>query len=262
MHTMSTRRSPFVTDVIDGQEEFDERLLQLSPHAGLWLDKFIAEQERSETESRRKLVEETARISVPASYVSYFNRWQESLKDYCAQLYWAETQGRMLIGTGNESVLETAVTLHRTYGVPCIPGSALKGLTANFARRYCGPEWQKGSTAYNFVFGGTEEAGVVVFCDALPEPQDGDLLFLLHADVLTVHHREYYKSPPSAAPTDWDDPNPVPFISATGRYLIGLSTPKGCEAWRQAAFDILKMALAEEGVGAKTSSGYGRLRLT
>lgn len=35
---------------------------------------------------------------------------------------------------------------------------------------------------------------------------------------------------------------------------------EGQAVWVQAALDILELALAEIGVGAKTSSGYGRLR--
>ena len=33
----------------------------------------------------------------------------------------AEVTGRMLIGMGSESLLETLVILNRTYDVPCIP---------------------------------------------------------------------------------------------------------------------------------------------
>jgi len=36
---------------------------------------------------------------------------------------------RIVIGLGGESVLETDITLHHLYGIPFIPGSALKGLT-------------------------------------------------------------------------------------------------------------------------------------
>ena len=35
---------------------------------------------------------------------------------------------RMVVGLGNESVYETSMTLHHIYGIPYIPGSALKGI--------------------------------------------------------------------------------------------------------------------------------------
>jgi CRISPR-associated protein Cmr6 len=71
---------------------------------------------------------------------------------------------------------------------------------------------------------------------------------------------DYYRKP-EVAPADWDDPNPVPFLSATGKYLIALSAPKDCEEWTASAFKILEHALEGEGIGAKSSSGYGRMEL-
>lgn len=43
------------------------------------------------------------------------------------------TESRLVVGLGADSVLETAITLHRIYGFPIIPGSALKGLTRTWA---------------------------------------------------------------------------------------------------------------------------------
>jgi len=163
--------------------------------------------------------------------------------------------GRMAVGHGGEGVLETALTLHRTYGVPYLPGSALKGLAASFARTYCGDQWKPKAYAYNIVFGDTDSAGYVTFFDALP--LDGQTK-LLHPDVLTVHHQDYYRNG-SAPPADWDSPNPVPFLSASGTYLLFLAGPT--EMWINTAFDILAQALQHEGIGAKTSSGYGRASL-
>ena len=33
--------------------------------------------------------------------------------------------GRLIVGLGGDNVLETGITLHHTYGVPIIPGSAM-----------------------------------------------------------------------------------------------------------------------------------------
>jgi CRISPR type III-B/RAMP module RAMP protein Cmr6 len=40
---------------------------------------------------------------------------------------------RVVVGLGAESVLETSIRLHRVYGFPILPGSALKGLTRAYA---------------------------------------------------------------------------------------------------------------------------------
>src|SRR2546426_2229617 len=142
------------------------------PHAGLWLDKYIIEQDKNNKEARKTLVSEVAKIATPDCYRSVYERWGRMLDSFASASYAishgkAEVLGRMMLGTGNESVLETAVTLHRTYGVPYIPGSALKGLAANFARQWCGSEWKKGSGNYRVVFGDTNESGCVIFFDAL-----------------------------------------------------------------------------------------------
>ncbi|MEW6230549.1 MAG: type III-B CRISPR module RAMP protein Cmr6, partial [Bacillota bacterium] len=208
-------------------------------------------------EHRRKLVQQVADTPVPLEYRYWFDRWKRALLDAGAQLRKAEVVGRMVVGLGDESVLETSVTLHHTYGVPYIPGSALKGVAACFARQHLGNEWAPGAGAYKIVFGDTEAAGCVTFFDAFPVPSGGGEDRFLRPDVMTVHHPSYYRGQ-DAPPADWDSPIPIPFLSAIGTYLVALAGPP---AWVDAAFQILEHTLAYLGVGAKTSSGYGRLRL-
>lgn len=245
---MSSRREALSTSDLDKLQQ---------PNAGLCLDKFITNLEREDKESRSRLAKQVAVIEEPECYGSFYRIWEACLNELGAVTRRASIKNRLAVGLGSESVLETNVTLHRTYGVPYIPGSAIKGLAAAFARQYCGPEWEIGKPAYEVVFGSTENAGYVTFFDALYVPQSGHEGQPLHVDVMTVHHRFYYERP-DQPPADWDDPNPVSFLSATGKYLIALAAPKGCESWRDLAFHILEQALKHEGVGAKTSSGYGR----
>jgi CRISPR-associated protein Cmr6 len=77
---------------------------------------------------------------------------------------------------------------------------------------------------------------------------------------MTVHHAAYYGATGDAIPppSDSDDPNPVPFVTARGRYLVALEGPP---TWTDAAMTMLKLALRSEGIGAKTAAGYGRLNL-
>lgn len=65
--------------------------------------------------------------------------WKSKLEGYvddpenflrCLRL---KTKSRLVIGLGDESVYETSIRLHRNYGVPYIPGSALKGVTKHYA---------------------------------------------------------------------------------------------------------------------------------
>lgn len=243
-----------------------ETVLKHKPHAGLWLDKYLAAQPRrgeSGTEQQRQsLVDEVTQIEISPIYAEFFHQWQQALTAAQAKTRRARLLGcRLCVGLGGESVLETAITLHRTYGVPYIPGSALKGLAAHYARQRLGVAWQPQGDAYKILFGYAEQkeasAGYVTFYDALYIPESGPNP--LQPDVLTVHHPDYYNQPGSqAAPADWDSPTIIPLISATGDYLVALSGPG---IWVEAGLKILNMALVELGVGAKTSSGYGRMRL-
>ncbi len=227
-------------------------------NAGLWLDKYIQSQDRESKASRPRLIKEVAGIREPKQeYAAFLVRWQRALTDIGARCRKAKALERVIVGLGSESVLETSVTLHRTYGVPYIPGSALKGLASSYARNYLGKDWQAGSEAHGIVFGDTKAAGYLTFFDALYLPSQTPAL---HADVIAVHHEEYYRNKP-VPPADWDDPNPVPFLSTTGEYLVALGSVPGLEEWVDRVFEVLRYALREEGVGAKTSSGYGRLEL-
>lgn len=246
------------------------KMLQIQPglmrndqetNTGLWLDKYITEQKSEDTKGRRGLIEEVSTLSVPIVYKAYYDRWEKALMNCGAQTRKATVMGRMIIGLGNESVLETSISLHRTYGVPYIPGSALKGLAASYADQQLGEDWKKDSTAYKVVFGDMNSAGYVTFFDALYIPGKEDKERALHPDVITVHHQKYYQGE-NEAPTDKDSPIPVPFLSATGTYLIALAAPdlKPGDEWIKATFKILEEALAKLGIGAKTSSGYGRMK--
>ncbi len=247
---------------------------RLSPHPGLWLDKLLPRQfsqgEKGGEDAYRTHFEAVTGIPVAPAYKQFYDRWEKTLKDAGARMGEAKTLGRLVVGLGADGVLENAITLHRTYGVPVIPGSALKGLAASYARnRLEDKAWQVKTDkhgnivhmgeAYKTLFGDTTSAGYVTFFDALyvPGSATGDKPLAL--DVVTVHHQDYYQGK-DTPPADWDSPNPVPFVSVRGgvRFLLALAGP---DEWVEAAFDILANALKEEGIGAKTNSGYGRMEV-
>jgi CRISPR-associated protein Cmr6 len=101
-------------------------------------------------------------------------------------------------------------------------------------------------------------AGTVVFHDALYVPGSADDDRPFAADVLTVHQRSHYDNAGSVWPNDHDDPNPVGFLTVRPRvrFLLALSGPTELTG---PAEGLLLDALGDWGVGAKTSSGYGRL---
>ncbi len=194
-------------------------------NAGLWLDKYIEDQDPKKVDSRQNLVKEVSTLPIPSAYRSYFERWRTMLiEGYGTQMREAKVKGRMIVGLGSESVLETSISLHKV------------------------------------VFGDTDDAGYITFFDALYIPNTGSEGKPLYPDVITVHHQEYYQGTTNA-PADRDSPNPVPFLSATGTYLIALAAPdlKTPDGWISVTFKIVEDALKTFGIGAKTSSGYGRM---
>ena len=247
-------------------------------HAGLLLASYL-KLAGDKGESKRQLHEEAIQAARNARdiYSKAFARWRQHTAGAERNL---TVRGRLVIGLGTESVLETGLTLHHTYGTPLIPGSALKGLAAHYCDQVWGPldpefrrkihffedgqQRERAGTHYQTLFGITEDSGHIRFHDAwlLPDSLRQENRGLV-ADVMTPHHGDYYTaqaSPP--APTDFDDPNPVSFLSVAGdfRVCVSCDVPGGTgDLWAARALQLLTEALAHWGVGGKTNAGYGRL---
>jgi CRISPR-associated protein Cmr6 len=233
-------------------------------NAGLWLDKGLSDPD--EKGGRQAHIEQLSAIRVTEEYRRFYERWKKAVQELgpFTQTAEAAVVGRMIVGLGAESVLETAIALHRTYGMPYIPGSSLKGLVAATAhQQLADPEWHKSTDQgkigawHRLLFGDQESSGYVTFHDALWIPEGTALP--LDPDVMTVHHPNYYQGKDNAPAADWDSPNPVAFVTAHGRFLLALTGP---QEWAEKAMEILKIALEDYGAGAKTAAGYGRMQVT
>lgn len=243
-------------------------------------------------EDRDQLYTQSANMSFSDVYKSAYRRWHTLKPKHKPSLDREfATRSRLVIGLGGASVHETGLTLHRIYGVPYLPGTALKGLTAAYCRNYPGgstdanaPQFSEQGDVYRALFGGpalTDPktktvikpacAGFISFLDAwlIPPPNDAAGIGI-HTDVLTPHHQNYNGGPTDqeggkfAPPTDFDEPIPVPFLSITGKFCVRLvadtspSDPNG-DKLLQLAMDLLEKALSTNGLGGKTTSGYGRM---
>ncbi|MFI5456517.1 MAG: type III-B CRISPR module RAMP protein Cmr6 [Isosphaerales bacterium] len=260
-------------------------------HAGLLLQRYLAENatgEQGNPEEKRAIlhaaIKAAASNEVRALYQLAFARWSSSLPTDPppADLV---TSGRLIIGLGSENVLETGIRLHHTYGMPIIPGSALKGLAAH----YCDQVWSveddrfkkptpeedqayrgylqgKGSKPdenfHRLLFGTTDDSGCIVFHDSWLTSDSPKPLVL---DVMTPHHPKWNDVKNPVAPTDFDSPTPVPFLSVTGTFRVAVSwrgpASDKTRCWTELALSLLQDALKDWGVGGKTTSGYGRLTL-
>jgi CRISPR-associated protein Cmr6 len=88
---------------------------------------------------RAQWLSNLAGISVAADYARSFERWKASFAAPGDRLAELTLVSRLLIGHGNASAIGVGLTVHHTWGVPVIPGSALKGLVAHYVDATYGP---------------------------------------------------------------------------------------------------------------------------
>ncbi len=230
-------------------------------HPGLLLDSYLSEN-GDDNKAKRELLLSAASAVAEAKgiYELAFKRWDASVAA-CARTRMA-TDGRLIIGLGIESILETGLRLHYTYGVPLLPGSSLKGVCAHYCADIwaaADPRFAREGEYYNVLFGSQEDAGLLRFHDAwiLPATLKGCLV----EDVMTPHQSGYYGG--TAPPSDKGNPLPVSFLSARGTFLIAIECDDPSEAgkrWATLGLELCKQALRDWGIGGKTRAGYGKMR--
>jgi CRISPR-associated protein Cmr6 len=239
-------------------------------HPGLLLTRFLAAQEDDGADKRALF--EAARAAGQCEplrqvYRLAFERWLFGLPAPRATAEVATLPStRVIVGLGNKGTIDAGLRLHHTYGVPQIPGSALKGLACHYCAEVWGAEdkrYAREGDFHTLLFGTTDDSGVIRFEDAwlhldcLGRADQG-----LLRDVMTPHHQKW-QTDPEVAPTDFDSPVPVPFLSVAGRFHLAVCWQgpdhSQAQAWTNRALELLRAALADWGAGGKTSSGYGRL---
>ncbi len=224
--------------------------LQLEPpdHAGLALYRYLKEHDASK-QAARALLDSIAARSIAKVYENAFERWKAALSG--AVFLEATARTPLAIGLGNASPIENGLSIHHTYGTPYLPGSALKGLMARAARHYGLDEHQQ-----EILLGTTQKAAHLIYWDGWLDPSSRQPF---QKDVITVHHPDYY-SGGQRWPTDFDDPNPVGFLSVKPgtKFCLALSSSsENATDWLYTAAEILRWGLEHLGLGGKTNAGYG-----
>lgn len=268
----------------------------LPAHVGLWLDRIVAlepsngrqggpdgndEGSRGKEERRRLYEVAVAALRVSgngsaapavAAYGPLFRRWQDTMQSdppgLVRRKLEVEALSRLLIHPAtNATVTEGSILLHHTYGVPYLPGSALKGVLRRRLEACQGPADEllgRGATADDQ----DDLAAAVDVFDALwipDHPAKGVAGSPLALDVVTPHHPKYYTGGADRPlPTDYDEPTPVHRLSvAPGTHfwiVLETAATSSADEWLDALIErVLLPALREDGIGAWTSIGYGRL---
>jgi CRISPR-associated protein Cmr6 len=183
--------------------------------------------------------------------------------------------------------------LHRIYGFPIIPGSAVKGVTRawafwKIAEQVTLPQsalrqlerllsegdeqeqkqlwtelqpsrdfsdWQSLSREFYCVFGTTERRGQVVFFDAYPsDPRR----LKVELDILNPHYGPYYSDGQARTPpADYNDPRPTYFLTVGKNTPFRFAVTSKDSTLANTARGWLKDALRNIGIGGKTAAGYG-----
>lgn len=244
------------------------------PNAGLWFQTALANQESGgEHAAREQLFADLLQLPVPPIYQDALSRRRSSLAEQPHTAIWeAALVDRLILGLGDETVLETGLRFEHTFGMPVIPGSSLKGACRAYVHdcvtkrlSVTEPAWHpETGEAFRAVFGDTEESGLVRFHDAWWVPAEPGLAAVAASgaekpwvrDVMTVHHPDYYQKESPALPSDADLPTPIPFLAVRGIFLFAVTTPS--PEWTETVRQLLTDMLATHGVGGKKTSGYGR----
>jgi CRISPR-associated protein Cmr6 len=215
-------------------------------------------------------------------------KMMESLKEsgYLIEQFDLKLQWRLIVGLGASHPQETSMTLHHIFGIPYIPGSALKGASRHYMIWKFVDENEKKLSSLldksNFVelleklnkalekeenltvsvgnisfkdlihiFGTQNRQGKIIFFDAYPIEE-----IKLKIDIMNPHYPDYYTK--DKPPTDWQNPIPIKFLTVEDtKFRFYLAAKDKDQNLLNHARKILNDALLNYGVGAKTSLGYG-----
>ncbi len=176
---------------------------------------------------------------------------RSDLELYCVD---ATVDWRLIVGLGSDHVQETNMTLHHVYGIPYIPGTAVKGVLRHWwLQENYGNDEDKALCDESFLalFGSQKQRGKVQFLDAYPDA------VRFAKDIMNPHYPEYYIG--GKPPTDGQNPVPINFLTVertSFRFVFLTRTPGLLDRLKER----LERALEMKGIGAKTAVGYGYFR--
>ncbi len=197
----------------------------------------------------------------------------------------------MAVGLGNSHPLENGLLWHPTLGVPYFQGSTVKGLAKALMEKWGADpkvikKWfgsvnavskkDDRATYFEATFGIplTEElqkqfdeqsVGDFIFLDAIPvEP------VMLKQSIMTPHYGDWYQkgdekpTDKDVQPGDWHSPIPVGFLAVEKAVMqFGVMPRLGAKITDdelEQVNNVIALALEHLGIGAKTATGYGRMK--
>lgn len=187
-----------------------------------------------------------------------------------------QLEGRLAINLADSLIQNAGICLDRLFGLPYIPGSAVKGVTRHTAleelRAATPAERPALLKAFLAIFGHTkddlkdlsdpshpseasDQKGAIAFLPAYPVNEARIVV-----DLTNVHYPDYYRTGREGdQKNERPQPNPFPAVERGAQFafclvLNGLNNDPALLAQAQR---WLEKALTLRGLGAKTAAGYG-----
>lgn len=194
-------------------------------------------------------------------------------KNYLVEKRKYKIDWRLAIGLGEASVYETSIKLHHIYGFPFIPASTFKGTVRSWVinNYYSGEEDEAlEDDIFSYVFGSpkkkdvSEKKGNIVFFDVYPIHSPN-----IEFDIINTHYSDYYQNGMTSPPGDYENPNLVNFLTVkdtTFEFTYGYNkdfiqkedtSTKFHKEINETINQWIDEVLNYQGIGAKTSAGYG-----
>lgn len=229
-------------------------------HPGLLIQRGFQEHDEQDKEAKTAHIRDICAITAGRFYQNAYRRWEQTTGD---DLRFSQLrlglEDRLFIGLTGGGMLETGCAISHSYGMPYIPGSSLKGVVRAHVR--ASPFGKAHPEVLAELFGADADprgihpeglSGLVVFHDAWWVPGSADKPFV--EEIVTSHHTGYYGSDGETEASDFDSPIPNAQVAVQGGFLFVV---EGEPAWRELAAEMLRSALSQRGIGAKTRTGYG-----
>ena len=247
------------------RKALDSLKLEKGENASLIMARYIKNLD-DKNESKRKLFSAMSHAALNALelYKHAFRMRRDTLAMKAMPKTFRTIQP-LAVGLGNSNVIETGLALNPLYGMPMLPGSSIKGITAHYCSEifgaenhdYRGPDpdapLESAGRIYEALFGKVapekeQEAGLLRFYDAWIMPESVSECFVM--DVMTPHYG-----------SDFADPNPINFLTVEGEFeiFIGCGNPEADKRWIDFAFSLTEAALNNYGIGGKIRAGYGKM---
>lgn len=111
-------------------------------HAALAYDAWapVGDDGKVPDDRRTEWLSALAALAIAPDYSQSFQRWKTSFSAPGDRVFELVLASRLLVGHGNSSAIDVGITVHHVWGVPVIPGSALKGLVAHYVDAVYGPD--------------------------------------------------------------------------------------------------------------------------